>query len=287
MVQSAHETLLSPLFPKDPTIASKLAGRLHGHFIGVVSRNKLIQFLEAERRLWRDIRWKRIDALRRKRWLIPTKMQPGLADRHSWNIPNIDSTRELASQILRIPIGVLDWLCDSRFAHYGISTIRKHGRLSRSGIQGQTSYRILEQPKIQLKSVQRRILSHILAKIPTHPSAHGFVPGRSVVSFADPHAGREVVLRMDLQEFFASIQGARIYGLFRSLGYPFAVANALCKLCTTFSDIDQLPELQSVPMAKRMELRSLYGAVHLPQGAPTSPTLSNLIAYRLDARLTG
>ncbi len=58
------------------------------------------------------------------------------------------------------------------------------------------------------------------------------------------------------------------------------------KLCTTFSDIDQLPELQDVPLAKRLELRSLYGALHLPQGAPTSPTLSNLIAYRLDARLT-
>ena len=78
---------------------------------------------------------------------------------------------------------------------------------------------------------------------------------------------------MDLQDFFPSIGAARIRALFRTVGYPEAVANLLTGICT-----------HSTPRALG---GALYTRPHLPQGAPTSPALANLCMYRADCRLTG
>jgi len=61
------------------------------------------------------------------------------------------------------------------------------------------SIRLIEAPKKKLKELQRVILRELLEKIPSHPAAHGFVRGRSIKTFAAPHVGRMVVLRMDLR----------------------------------------------------------------------------------------
>jgi retron-type reverse transcriptase len=136
-------------------------------------------------------------------------------------------------------------------------------------------------PKKQLRWVQRHILDKILARVPAHDAAHGFVPGRSTVTNATPHLGAELLLKFDLTEFFPTIHYYRVLGLFTSLGYhaPDArfssddeskrVAGTLTRLCCYTAD----PEEWS-------------GAI-MPQGAPTSPALSNLVCRRLDARLTG
>lgn len=78
--------------------------------------------------------------------------------------------------------------------------------------------RLLESPKSRLKQLQRRILTGIRDPIPAHPAAHGFVEGRSIVTFASPHASKQVLLRLDLQDFFPSFPAARIHALFRTLG---------------------------------------------------------------------
>ena len=62
-------------------------------------------------------------------------------------------------------------------------------------------------PKPHLKGLQRRILSGMLDHIPSHPAVHGFVRGRSIQTFAAPHVGRRVVLRMDLENFFPPFPG--------------------------------------------------------------------------------
>jgi retron-type reverse transcriptase len=136
-------------------------------------------------------------------------------------------------------------------------------------------------PKKQLRWVQRFILDKILARVPVHEAAHGFVPGRSTVSNAQPHQGAEVILKFDLTDFFPTIHYYRVVGTFASLGY-FAGDGK-------FSTDDE--SRQVAPTLARLccytpEPRAWGNAV-APQGAPTSPALSNIVCRRLDARLAG
>jgi hypothetical protein len=136
-------------------------------------------------------------------------------------------------------------------------------------------------PKRQLKWVQRQILEKILARVPAHDAAHGFVPGRSTVTNAEPHRGARLLLKFDLSDFFPTIHYYRVVGLFASLGYraddgkfgsaddSTRVAATLARLCCYTPDPRQ------------------WGNAVLPQGAPTSPAVSNLVCRRLDARLDG
>jgi RNA-directed DNA polymerase len=147
---------------------------------------------------------------------------------------------------------------------------------------------------MRLKLVQSQINREILQRLPCHQSAHGFVPGRSPLTAVEPHVANAVVLRMDLRDFFPSINASRVFGLFRSLGYPYAVTQLLTNLCTstrTLGELDAIEsELRSTGTLNRQtmdEARRLYFQKHLPQGAPSSPALANLIAYRLDCRLSG
>ena len=140
--------------------------------------------------------------------------------------------------------------------------------------------RLIEEPKPVLKRLQRRILHGLLDHVPAHPAAHGFVRGRSCIQAAAKHAGEAMVLSFDLADFFPVIAVTRVYAIFRSLGYPAAVARALAHLTTALTPHDTL---QAPALAARDPLK----ARHLPQGAPTSPALANLAAFRLDQRLSG
>ncbi len=121
--------------------------------------------------------------------------------------------------------------------------------------------RIIAAPEPRLKWVQKRILRRVLSLVPPHPCAHGFVPGRSVFTAAEPHAGQRVVIGMDLRDFFGTITFRRVVGLFRSMEIETKPALMLAGLCCYRGK--------------------------LPQGAPTSPAISNLVCRRLDARLSG
>ncbi len=120
--------------------------------------------------------------------------------------------------------------------------------------------RVIHEPEEALKRVQRLILRRLLKRLRSHAAAHGFERGRSIVTAALPHARRAVVLRMDVQDFFASTKAARVESYFGNVGWNAEAAALLARLCTH--------------------------AGGLPQGAPTSPRLSNLVNFRLDARLS-
>jgi hypothetical protein len=136
-------------------------------------------------------------------------------------------------------------------------------------------------PKKQLRWVQRHILDKVLARVPAHESAHGFIRGRSTLTNATPHKGARVLVKFDLTDFFPTIHYYRVVGLFASLGYPAGngrfsaadestqVAPTLARLCCYTPD----------PFA--------WDDAALPQGAPTSPAISNIVCRRLDARLAG
>jgi retron-type reverse transcriptase len=205
---------------------------------------------------------------------LPTARMNPIPAGASWNLPTIESAGQLADWLCLSP-GELDWLADLRGMNLGASE-NYHYRAQRKRSGG---VRLVEAPKLRLKAAQQRILHDILDKIPPHPSAHGFVVGRSIQTFASPHVTKPVILKMDLQDFFANIGRPRIQALFRTLGYPESLADLLGALCTN-----------AVPKAVCRTLKAsaeLYNRPHVPQGAPTSPALANVCAYRADCRLTG
>ena len=106
-----------------------------------------------------------------------------------------------------------------------------------------------------------------------------------MATYVEPHQNQQVVLHIDLCEFFPSIQSSRIHALFRMLGYPERVAGLLTGLCTNAT-----PSSVLEPGIARVHGESTwqrFRSPHLPQGAPTSPILANLCTYRLDRRLSG
>src|SRR5262249_2470038 len=123
-------------------------------------------------------------------------------------------------------------------------------------------------------------------RVAPHPAVHGFVKGRSIKTFVEPHAGKRVVLRMDLRDFFPSFSGARVQAFFRTLGYPEPVADLLGGICTNATPTRVWRGLHESVEDSR-EAQSLYARPHLPQGAPTSPPLANTCFYRMDCRLAG
>ncbi len=123
------------------------------------------------------------------------------------------------------------------------------------------STRRLLVPNDETKDIQRRVLHRLLAKLRAHPCATGFEKGRSIVDNARPHVGRAVVVKMDVIGFFPATSAERIERYFRRIGWGRKAARELVRL-TTWD-----------------------GA--LPQGAPTSPRLSNLVNHGLDARIDG
>lgn len=119
--------------------------------------------------------------------------------------------------------------------------------------------RPIDEPLPDLKYVQHWILENILEKIPVSPYAKAFVKKRGVKENARFHRGQDVVVTMDIKDFFPSIRIQQITNIFRGLGYYPDVSSFLAYLCC-------------------------YEYV-LPQGAPTSPYLSNLQLLNFDARV--
>ncbi len=252
------------------------------------SRTRLTEFLRLSPGSGRGLRYSEIQRAILENQLDGSQMRQSVAATLGWKYPPIGNLREL-SDCLGTLDKTLNWLTKGPQG-YGAGTehYRVHVIAKRSG-----GVRLIEAPKARLKRIQREILNQILNQLPTHTAAHGFVRQRSTLTHVQPHVGQAWILRMDLEDFFPSIDGARIFGLFRSLGYPYEVTQSLTNLTTSVLGTETIRKSlmgnfgQEASERMVAELARLYFRRHLPQGAPTSPALANLVAYRFDCRLTG
>jgi retron-type reverse transcriptase len=187
-------------------------------------------------------------------------------------LPELQDAPSIAAA-LGVTVGELRFLAFARgtslVSHYVEFTIPK-----RTGGE-----RRISAPMPRLKRAQRWINEQILARVPAHPAAHGFLKQRSIVSNARPHVGTPLVVNLDLKDFFPTVTYRRVRGLFRALGYSEAAATIFALICTHPREM-ALVELDGRPYHVALDERAL------PQGAPTSPAITNLICRDLDAGLT-
>ena len=121
-------------------------------------------------------------------------------------------------------------------------------------------------PHRTVKILQRKLLQALSLVYRAHPAAHGFVPKHSILTNARPHQGKRFVLNVDLEDFFPSITFPRVRGLFmKRFQMPGPAATVLARICCNTGDEPD----------------------HLPQGAPTSPIISNMICHSMDHALVG
>lgn len=151
-----------------------------------------------------------------------------------------------------------------------------------------------------LQVVQRFINQEILQKHQVHPASFAFHSSGGIRKCAAQHCGAKWLFQFDLSDFFYSVDELRVFKIFRQMGYRDLLAFELARLCTT----TRLPRNKhrylrwrpSPPLFPRFGVESMgegFPYAHtsgqigvLPQGAPTSPMLSNLAALKLDESLS-
>ncbi|QNP49514.1 reverse transcriptase family protein [Diaphorobacter aerolatus] len=189
-------------------------------------------------------------------------------------LPALSSAAQLAESM-----GVS--VAELRFLSFHREVARTHHYHSFTLPKKTGGERLISAPMPRLKRAQYWVLDNVLNKIPAHEAAHGFLAGRSIISNAAPHAGQDVVINLDVKDFFPSIAFARIKGVFRQLGYGEGVATVLALLCS-----ENRAQAWQVD-GERLFVGGKARERVLPQGAPTSPMVTNLLCRRMDRRLQG
>lgn len=169
---------------------------------------------------------------------------------------------------------VLETKNNNRKSCYNTFTIKKKNGQDRT----------IHAPAKGLKEFQKALNIVLQCLYEPHHAATGFVIGKSIVDNAKIHVGQTYVFNIDLKDFFPSIDQSRLWG--RLLVPPFNlgtsnerknIANFMATLCCTPMEVERFKDGKWITITTSV----------LPQGAPTSPTLTNIICQKLDKRLSG
>ncbi|WP_439130945.1 reverse transcriptase family protein [Polaribacter sp.] len=190
----------------------------------------------------------------------------------SLNLPILESAKDVADA-MKITLSELRFLTFSR-KNAKINHFKRFKVAKKTG-----GFRLISAPMPRLKKAQHFILEAILNKVETHPKANGCVIGKSILTNAEPHVNKAVVINQDLKNFFPTITYKRIKGVFKSFGYSEQVAVIFALLCSEpkILDISLLGENYFAQRGERF----------LPQGSPCSPAITNILCKKMDFRLDG
>lgn len=178
---------------------------------------------------------------------MPSQYQ-GLYTQRLLSLPILQTLDDLAIKT-RLPKTLLVKYIHNNDRYYNSSFIKKKTK----------DLRPISNPNRELKAIQRWILRNIISSLTPSPYANGFIPNKSIIDNAQPHRGNQYILSIDLKNFFTTVKASYVFTVFKSVGYSSKMAYYLTSICT------------------------LNGV--LPQGAPTSPMLSNLVCLRMDERI--
>jgi hypothetical protein len=132
--------------------------------------------------------------------------------------------------------------------------------------------------------VQRWLLHNVITATRVHSASYAYQQGRSIVDCAARHVGSRYLIKLDIHNFFRSIDEAQVFRVIRRLGYPDLICLELARLCT------RIPDAQLVRREHhRYEGKAPYAVDqlgYLPQGAPTSGMLANSVMFHVDDLLS-
>ncbi len=166
-----------------------------------------------------------------------------------WRPDEDQDPASFVSAVVRLPVDRITHLLRTASSSYTTHSIPK-----RSG-----GRRKIQEPHDELKKVQSRLLPWMYSRLTWHPAATAGIPGGSTSRHARPHVGRLIVITLDIKSFFPSVNYGQVRAAFEANGIPAPLARALTILTT-----------------RRKAL---------PQGAPTSQFVANLVLFGLDSRV--
>lgn len=214
----------------------------------------------------------------------------------------IFTLRHLAA-LTNVPYPLMrDWVGRWGEEPYRQFFLSKKSDRRRTKKPGKRPMRRIAAPSPALMRQQRWLVARVLHHAPRHPASMAFHKGSDIVEAARLHCGCHWLIKMDIQDFFESIHEPAVFNVFVELGYPRLLAFELTRLCTRVVPLSQGKE-EDLPRhslfhagrgpafynralsegAKGGEMMLPLGS--LPQGAPTSPLLANLVVRALDTRL--
>ncbi|MCE7735786.1 MAG: RNA-directed DNA polymerase [Candidatus Heimdallarchaeota archaeon] len=185
-------------------------------------------------------------------------------------LPSISDSHQLA-KLLGISIAQIKYFAyhrkSSQVNHYVDFYIPK----------GKRGRRLISRPKKELENIQSIIKKEILDKISFSDAVFGFIPGKSHINNAQEHVKRDFIINIDIQDFFPSTNFYKVRSIFRNLGYSGEISSVLALLTTK-------QDTRSITIGED-QYHTFTENRYLPQGACTSPTLSNLALVKVDNQL--
>lgn len=160
----------------------------------------------------------------------------------------------------------------------------------KSGPDDAPRYRIICVPDPRLMRVQRWINTNILALGEVHEASVAFRADDNIVAAAQNHCGCTWMIKIDVLNFFESVSEQSVYHVFEGMGYQPLVAFELARLCTRRGSKSWARGglRWTYPFGRTQRIKAYYSPLlgHLPQGAPTSPMLANLVMNAFDGAVT-
>jgi RNA-directed DNA polymerase len=191
-------------------------------------------------------------------------------------LPALFTLGHLAA-ICDVPFGFLHDIVSRRSDPYRVFLIKKKaGGLRRITV-----------PSPPLQVVQRWLHTDILSHQPTHSCSQAFNEGCSPMKNAQQHCSSKWLVKIDVENFFESVSERQVYRVFKGIGFRPLLCFELSRLCTRIVERSRQPSIASWQKRDRYSIGAYRSenVGRLPQGAPTSPLLANLVCFDLDIRL--